>query len=320
MERIKQRKTENKPENKAENKAILSAIHEEGEGETSKNSVLVPHPPATQAYIPIVLNGKEDIAASDTCASSNYIEIDSLPHTVDKSEIRPTSTQATLGDSSTLLKIIGTVSLVLEIRDTVRETASFSVVPKLLEKIIIGSEWMHSHNAVISYPQRCIMLGAGECTTAFWVCAEPALESSPHPAVEEIQTNFLSEYHARYIKAPQNYPRIFDNGASLTQMRTIKYDIVLKQDTPTCCKSYSYLAEKKPIIEDQIQDMLQQHIIQPAVSSFQAPIVFQHKPSRAYQFCVDYRGQLCQNEQGQCRPRWPPARSKLPKSQRWRKY
>ena len=84
MEWIKQRKTENKPENKAENKATLSTIHEEGEGETSKNSVPVPRPPTTQAYILIVLNGKEVIVAIDTCALSNYIEIESLPHTVDK--------------------------------------------------------------------------------------------------------------------------------------------------------------------------------------------------------------------------------------------
>jgi len=53
MESIKQRKTKNKSENKAENKATLSAIYEEDE--TSKNSVPVPCPPTTQAYIPIVL-------------------------------------------------------------------------------------------------------------------------------------------------------------------------------------------------------------------------------------------------------------------------
>ena len=132
------------------------------------------------------------------------------------------------------------------------------------------------------YPQHCVMLGAGERITAFWVCAEPALESSPHSAVEEIQTDLPSEYHARYIKAPQNYPQIFDNGAILMQTQTIKHDIVLKQDTPICCKSYSYLEEKRRIIKDQIQDMLQQHIIQPVVSSLQAPIVLQQKPFQAY--------------------------------------
>ena len=120
MESIKQRKTKNKSENKAENKATLSSIHEEGE--TSENNVLVPCPPTTQAYIPIVLNGTEVIVAIHMCASSNYIKIDSLPHTVNKSEIRSTPTQATLSDSSTPLNIIVTISLVLKIGDTVRET------------------------------------------------------------------------------------------------------------------------------------------------------------------------------------------------------
>jgi len=78
---------------------------------------------------------------------------------------------------------------------------------------------MHSHDAVISYPQHCVMLGAGEHTNAFWVCAKLALESSPRPIVGEIQTDLPPEYHDRYIKILQKYPQIFENGAILTQMR-----------------------------------------------------------------------------------------------------
>ncbi len=48
--------------------------------------------------------------------------------------------------------------------------------------------------------------------------------------------------------------------------------------------------EKKQIIEDQIQIMLEENIIKPSSSPWAAPVVIVKKPCGDHRFCIDYRG------------------------------
>ena len=118
---------------------------------------------------------------------------------------------------------------------------------------------------------------------------EPTGKEAKPPGFDEISLAHLTSAQQRQVRemaAP--FRKLW--GPELGRVNITTHRLDLEEGArPSYAQPYRAGPEKRRIIEEEIEKMLDLGVIEPAVSEWAAPVVLAPKPGGKWRFCVDYR-------------------------------
>jgi hypothetical protein len=241
--------------------------------------------PDRSLRIRVVIGGEELSALVDTGAGVSLIASRSLP-----AELQPDITQEpaqmrTVKNGDTF-KTCGSVRTTIRIQQQ-QFPILLHITNDIKEDLILGHPWLRRTEAVLDYPQGTISLGTTERITVSWT-HRPKPELPWQPPTN-LQQDFPPRLQQEFHQILRDHWEVFAAHMTPGKTRTVTHHIKLKGPLPRCPPAYRYSEEKRRLIEDQVQEMLEGGIIEQSVSPYASPVVIVKKKDSTPRFCVDNR-------------------------------
>ena len=172
------------------------------------------------------------------------------------------------------------------------------------QSIILGMDWLQTHNPIIDWPSLSLQFSSHHCRE---FCIPDGAKvtisgiSNPrrnivtvirhHPSL--VSTSTPESSHIQLPEQFQKFKNVFDKTLAeqnLPPHRDFDFKIELKNpnDIPPYQKPYKLSPAQDSALEEYIHDMLAKGHIRASKSPSGAPIFFQPKPGGGLRPCVDY--------------------------------
>ena len=171
---------------------------------------------------------------------------------------------------------------------------TFYVIHGLQEDCIVGLDFLTIHDLTFSGKRRMLTMG-GTRRRIFLSSARPQPlhtglafqveasvdEETPKPTMEKLEGRleaFLNRHEDLFATNPAN----------LGRCKLVKHHIETT-GPPVYQNRYRTAVQLRPVVKQQIEEMLANDIIRPSSSPYGSPILLVKKKDSDYRFCVDYR-------------------------------
>ncbi|CAF0842088.1 unnamed protein product, partial [Didymodactylos carnosus] len=144
------------------------------------------------------------------------------------------------------------------------------------------------HNSCSIQPQHTTSV-----TTPNPISSKSKSYSSIHSTMHELTSHLPRQQQDQILSILIKHKSVFDTSkTSIMNTNNISHRIpILPQHRPIQSYPYRKAAKETQIINEQVKEMLDNHVIRPSTSPWSAPVVIIRKKDGSPRFCVDYRKQ-----------------------------
>jgi hypothetical protein len=149
--------------------------------------------------------------------------------------------------------------------------------------VILGTDWLSRHQAVIDIAARAIEIHSPTCgETTLYLPNQGCTHSCAFAMIEST---------VERIPVVCDYPDVFlDELSGMPPDRDIEFEIELQPGTaPISKRPYRLPPAKLAELKKQLQELLDKGFIRPSTSPWGCPALFVKKKDESLRLCVDYR-------------------------------
>lgn len=228
---------------------------------------------------------REFAAIIDTGASNNFIHPSLIPPNIlSERKIPP----ASLASADSALELIGSITINVDIQDR-DHSITFLVAPRLVVPMLLGYPWLREQNSIIDVTQNVVFLGKQDRSIIPIMAADCKPRSQVKIDFEKVQHGFPTGCQDKFALLIDKFANVFDSPKVMNQTCSIKHEITLTEEKVINVTPYRYSKKKNQAIQEQVREMLEAGVIEPACSPFNSPIVVATKKTGEPRFCVDFR-------------------------------
>lgn len=230
----------------------------------------------------VKLAGEERLALLDSGATHNFLH----PELARSFVLCGEPCRVTLASRGTFTYTTGRLDTDLEFRGYASRV-TMHVLEGMVEEIILGREWLESNQATLDFARGCVHVGTAQRHTLYWtMTVAPVDPTAPSPVpMEQLPLTAGDEYKALLSE----FSDVFTGEIRQPTTRLVTHKIRLTEDKPFKIRRYSYSADKKRIIAEEVTKMLAAGVVRRSHSRYCSPVVIVAKKDGDNRFCVDYR-------------------------------
>uniref|UniRef100_A0A8C6Q666 Gypsy retrotransposon integrase-like protein 1 n=2 Tax=Nothobranchius TaxID=28779 RepID=A0A8C6Q666_NOTFU len=199
----------------------------------------------------------------------------------------PTPLKASSLDGGTLTTITHqTVPVNLLVSGNHQESISFFVFPSPHSPVVLGHDWLVTHNPQINWRTSQVVVWSSHCLTNCLRSASPSSSApTPDPPVPPDLSGVPEEYHDLSLVFSK------DRASSLPPHRPYDCAIDLLPGAPLpSSRLYNLSKPEQVCMSTYIQESLASGLIRPSTSPLGAGFFFVSKKDGSLRPCIDYRG------------------------------
>uniref|UniRef100_A0A8C6M011 ribonuclease H n=1 Tax=Nothobranchius furzeri TaxID=105023 RepID=A0A8C6M011_NOTFU len=199
----------------------------------------------------------------------------------------PTPLKASSLDGGTLTTITHqTVPVNLLVSGNHQESISFFVFPSPHSPVVLGHDWLVTHNPQINWRTSQVVVWSSHCLTNCLRSASPSSSApTPDPPVPPDLSGVPEEYHDLSLVFSK------DRASSLPPHRPYDCAIDLLPGAPLPSSRLNNLSKPEQVcMSTYIQESLASGLIRPSTSPLGAGFFFVSKKDGSLRPCIDYRG------------------------------
>lgn len=228
------------------------------------------------------MGDREIRALIDTGASDNVLHPE-----LTTNRIRHTWDKATAACQDGDMQIKGTTKLTFSINGT-QYSDSFYVIDDLRFWMILGIKWLRKHQTLFDVSRGCLHIGQSERQI---VHLDNCSKKKKQKFTAQIpNVSHLPSAQAKQLKSLlMKYEQVFVKELHPAGANVQHHKIQLQDLRPVRIRPRKYTPEKLQIIQEQVEELLQNRLIEPASSPYSSPIHIVEKKGGKSRFCIDYR-------------------------------
>ncbi|KAL1447423.1 hypothetical protein WDU94_005583 [Cyamophila willieti] len=224
----------------------------------------------------------------DTCSNICLIDREKVPTGKELLKCEENITVANLGS----ITPEGCVDLEFEIGNQ-SFNQRFYIVPKLAVPIILGFNWMSFNHTVIDAKTKMMFLGKETREIVPLNSFDPELMGKQTGTAidwSSITHAFPPEYVEEFHQTLQDFSHLFYDGKLKTTTGVV-HKIELTSTEPVFVPQYRLSESKQLFVHEQLRKMLEQDLIEPSSSPYNAPLVVVEYSdvNKEPRLCTDYK-------------------------------
>lgn len=181
------------------------------------------------------------------------------------------------------VRTIGSTDLQFQINQYSYQ-ATCHAIPDLGVPTILGRDFLSDEAVIMDFSRACAYIGAHKRQTVYWSTSKPT-----HARGECVLLALSDEINQDVKLLVQEYSDLFRIGLQQPTTRTTKHRIALKSEKIVNRRCYSLSPEKRQILYQQVDEMLQAGVTRPSNSPYSSSPVLVLRPDKKPLFCVDFR-------------------------------
>lgn len=165
-------------------------------------------------------------------------------------------------------------------------TATFQIIESLNEEAILGAPFLFNEHVLVDYGRKCLYMGKTERKTVYWDQANTT-STTRQPLHNSV--HIPEKYQSDISGIFEEFSDLFTDELTKATTVTTQHKINLTDNTPVNIRPYPMSPDKKKILYEQVQEMLEAGVIESSTAPYSSPPVIVERPNKKPRFCVDYR-------------------------------